>query len=73
MKSKKPKKKKKGAKLDDFLFDDCPICRAMKKAEKEGRNLHGEELLAAFAEAKKDPKNVVGFGDEIPKNHETCL
>jgi hypothetical protein len=67
MKSKKPKKIKKGKELDDFLFDDCPICQAMKKAEKEGKSLEEEELLKAFAEAKKDPDNVVGFGNNISK------
>ncbi|OGI26828.1 MAG: hypothetical protein A2359_03990 [Candidatus Moranbacteria bacterium RIFOXYB1_FULL_43_19] len=57
MKSKKPKKAKRGAKLDDFLFDDCPICRAMKKANEQGKNLDGEDLLKAFAEANKKTKH----------------
>lgn len=33
--------------------DDCPICRGMKKAEKEQRNLSMEELKELFDEAKK--------------------
>lgn len=38
--------------MDDY-FDDCPTCQAMKKAEKEGRNLTEKELLESFKEAKK--------------------
>ena len=35
------------------LYDDCPICQAMKKAEKQGRSLTEEELKKAFTEAEK--------------------
>lgn len=49
----KNKKKHKKDSGDDFYFDDCLICRAMKKAEEEGRELSAEELLAAFDEANK--------------------
>jgi hypothetical protein len=34
---------------DEFYFDDCPICRAMR----EGRANTEEGLKAAFDEAKK--------------------
>lgn len=53
---KKPSRKKPPenvGKLDDFLFDDCPICQAMKKADKQGRSLSLEELTKAFNKAKK--------------------
>jgi hypothetical protein len=35
----------------DELFDDCPVCRLMKKAEEEGRSPTGEELETAFVKA----------------------
>jgi len=34
-----------------FYFDDCPICRAMKKAEEIGRNLTEQELRKGFRKA----------------------
>lgn len=34
--------------------DDCPICRAMRKAKAEGRPLTHKELTDAFAEANKE-------------------
>ena len=34
-------------------FDDCPICRAMKKAEEEGRAISEDELKEAFAKANE--------------------
>ncbi|OGD80181.1 hypothetical protein A2368_03655 [Candidatus Collierbacteria bacterium RIFOXYB1_FULL_49_13] len=46
--------------VEDFFFDDCPICQAMKKAAKEGRSLSESELRAAFAEAEKTGKGKVG-------------
>lgn len=36
-----------------FYFDDCPICQAMKKADKEKRETSAEELIKAFKKAKK--------------------
>lgn len=33
------------------FFDDCPVCRIMKKAAEEGRELSEEELEEAFAKA----------------------
>ena len=47
-------KKKKNS--ESFYFDDCPICRAMKKAEKEEREMNMEELIHAFNKAKTDYK-----------------
>ena len=41
------------------LFDDCPICRAMKTAAERGRDLTSEELREAFKQAK-DEGGVVG-------------
>lgn len=44
---------------EDMFFDDCPICRAMKAAQDQGRELSMEELKAAFQKAK-DEGGVVG-------------
>lgn len=38
-------------------YDDCPICRAMKKAEEEGRSLSSSEIEKAFEEANKKNSN----------------
>ena len=38
---------------DDELFDDCPICRAMKAAQDDGRELTEQELKEAFKKAKE--------------------
>jgi hypothetical protein len=67
MSSKKFKKKKVGK--DTYVvsanydtnkkfefYDDCPICRAMKKAEEEGRGLSEKELKKAFQEANDQNK-----------------
>jgi len=40
--------KKKSAK-NNFYFDDCAICRAMKMADERGRGLSLGELKEAFA------------------------
>lgn len=37
----------------DFLFDDCPVCQAQKKALEEGRDLTMEEFKAAAEESEK--------------------
>ncbi|MFH0854503.1 MAG: hypothetical protein V1891_03350 [bacterium] len=37
----------------DELFDDCPICRAMKAAQDKGREPTEEELKEAFKKAKE--------------------
>lgn len=34
-------------------FDDCLICQAMEKADKQGRNLSGKELRDAFRMANE--------------------
>ena len=49
----------------DQLFDDCPICRAMKAAQEEGRQLTEAELKEAFAKAKESGGVVGGpwFGN----------
>lgn len=35
----------------DEYFDDCPVCRLMKKAEKEGTSPTSEELIEVFEKA----------------------
>ena len=50
----------------DFFFDDCPICRAMKKAEEEGRQLSESELHKAF-EKLKEKGGVVGKNKPLEK------
>lgn len=35
----------------DEYFDDCPVCRLMKKAEEEGREPTERELEEAFVKA----------------------
>jgi hypothetical protein len=51
--TKKSKSSKEPA--NEFLFDDCPICQAMKKAQERGFDLSYEELQQAFSEANKHP------------------
>ena len=36
---------------DDKYYDDCPVCRLMKKAEEEGRQPTEQELEEAFKKA----------------------
>ena len=48
----KPVIKRRKTKINDFLFDDCPICQALKAAEKEGRSLSLSETKAAFQKAR---------------------
>jgi len=48
-------------------FDDCAICRAMKAAEEQGRNLSESELLAAFEAQKKNGIGVFGTGEYLEK------
>ena len=44
---------------DDFLFDDCPICQAMKKAQEQGRKLKAAEFKDFFEKAKDSNAVVV--------------
>ena len=37
-------------------FDDCLICQAMQKADKQARSLSGQELKKAFDSANKAQK-----------------
>lgn len=39
---------------EDFIFDDCAICQAQKKAILDGKNLSIDELKEAF---KKEGEN----------------
>lgn len=52
--------------MSEHYFDDCPICRAQKKAEKEERNISSEELAEAFQEAKEQGA-VTGTGEDLEK------
>jgi len=46
-------------------FDDCPICQAQKKADKEGRQITMGEIMKAFEETSKLPGTVCGFNPNI--------
>jgi len=35
-------------------FDGCPVCRMMKKAVEEGKEINGKELEEAFTEAEAE-------------------
>jgi len=59
MPNKKPISKTK----NNFYFDDCPICQAMKEADEQGRSLSEPELRAAFRKAEEKNKGVT-FGKE---------
>ncbi len=37
---------------DEFYFDDCPICRGMKKAYESGKDLSLKETKKLFDKAK---------------------
>lgn len=41
---------------DEDLFDDCPICQAMKAAKERGKELSLEELKEAFKKANESQK-----------------
>jgi len=59
------KKKAKKNKQEQKYFDDCPICRAQKQADKEGRLITEFELKDSFDKAKKVKGAVVGnFSDQ---------
>ena len=45
---------------DNDYFDDCPICQALKKAEKEKKDLSKEEIMEAYKKAKKQGAIVGG-------------
>jgi len=47
---------KKEQNSQSFYFDDCAICQAMKKADKEGQSPNMKELIRAFKKAKTDYK-----------------
>ena len=53
-------------KKEEF-FDDCPICRAMKTAQEQGKELTQEELKEAFKKAKEEGGMVGGEWFEKPK------
>ncbi|OGH14580.1 MAG: hypothetical protein A3H50_01490 [Candidatus Levybacteria bacterium RIFCSPLOWO2_02_FULL_37_10] len=40
-------------KAEPFYFDDCYVCQATKKAEKEGKDLSVEELTEIFRKANE--------------------
>ena len=43
--------KKTNYKKNEFYFDDCVICRAMAKADEEGRSMTLEETKELFRKA----------------------
>lgn len=45
---------------EEDYFDDCPICQALKKAEKEGREITLTELQEAIGKAQKQGAIVGG-------------
>lgn len=52
----------------EFKYDDnCPVCEAMKMAERRGRDLTETELAVAFIESKRRGHFVGGslFGDPM--------
>ena len=59
LKKKKLKTQKVKSPGSDFFFDDCPICRAMREAEKHGTTLSSSELVDAFTQAR-DKGAIVG-------------
>ena len=42
---------------DEFYFDDCPICRGMKKAYESGKGLSLIQTKRLFDRAKKKNKD----------------
>lgn len=50
-------KKKLGFSSSLDYFDDCPICRAIGKAEREGKELSLEELEKVFDDVNLMNKN----------------
>lgn len=54
--------KRRGGSGDDFVmpneiweyFDNCPVCRALKEAAEEGRELSQEEMEEAISEAEME-------------------
>lgn len=47
----------------DFYFEDCHICQAVAKAEKQGRSLSVEELKQVFDEANRS-KEKISFSEK---------
>ena len=54
---------------DDEIYDDCPVCQAMKKAKEEGRELTTKEIKEAM-EKSKEQGGIVG-GKWFDKKHKT--
>lgn len=50
---------------NEELFDDCPICQAMKTVQEQRRELTSEELKEAFKKAKE--KGAVVGGEWFEK------
>ncbi|KKP67524.1 MAG: hypothetical protein UR68_C0001G0090 [Candidatus Roizmanbacteria bacterium GW2011_GWA2_35_19] len=48
-------------------FDDCPICQAMKEAEREKRDLSENEITQAFKKTKKVKNSIVGNLPDEPE------
>ncbi len=53
---------------DEDLFDDCPVCQAIKAAQEKGGELTPTELKEAFKKAKEKGAVVGGEWFEKPKD-----
>lgn len=53
---------------DEDLFDDCPICQAMKAVKEKGKELTPSELKEAFKKAKEQGGIVGGEWFEKSKD-----
>ena len=49
--------------MEEIYFDDCPVCRAQKKAVDEGRPLSLAEYFEAAKEAEKGGSVTSGSDD----------
>jgi len=57
--------------VNDYV-DNCPVCRAIQKAEQEGKDLTRAQLKASFREAKESGVLVSGW-EELCKADETLF
>jgi hypothetical protein len=55
---------------DEDLFDDCPICQAIKRAKEEGREPTETEMREAFKKSKDAGGSVGGEWFEDKKQGE---
>ena len=53
--------------MSSNYYDDCAICRAMEKAEEQGKSLSEAELRAAFEAQKKTGIGIFGTGEDLER------